>query len=255
MICVLMQFQHNESHRRIRIRKGDGRESFETEHEQNIVELKGREVKEKWSKSLQNQKVQTLKGIPRRERKNKPHLNPFHSNVGASRQLQTLGLDVDDPALNKQDFLNEQSLESRLEESKAFRKQWKADEAEQKELAKRKIIRKKMFPKPANPNLLTWIEKETIRILHKQDPVEWSHERLAESFPATPGVIHKVLRGKTITNPEMIAQYNEEVKGNWKLLAKGQLDLDEGYQRHLASSSGTDLPLTQRLLAEQDAVS
>ena len=250
-----MQFQHDESRRRIRIRKGNGRGSFETEHEQNIVELKGQVMKEKRSKSLKNQEAQTQRGRPRRERRDKPHLNPFHSNVGVSRQLQTLGLDVDDPELNKQDFLNEQSLESRLEESKAFRKQWKTDEAEQKELAKRKIIRKKMFPKPADPNLLTWIEKETIRILHKQDPIEWNHERLAESFPATPGVIHRVLRGKTITNPQRIAQYNEEVKGNWKLLAKGQLDLDEGYQRHLASSSGTDLPLTQRLLAEQDAVS
>ena len=135
-----MQFQHDESRRRIRIRKGDGGGGFETKHEQDM-ELKGREVKEKRSKSLQNQEAQTQRGRPRRERKDKPRINPFHSNVGASRQLQTLGLDVDDPELNKQDFLNEQSLESRLEESKAFRKQWKADEAEQKELAKRKIIR------------------------------------------------------------------------------------------------------------------
>ena len=187
-------------------------------------------------------------------RKEKPRKNPFYSNVGASRQLRSLGLDVDDPELNKQDFLYDQSLESRMEESKAFRKLWKADEAELKELAKRKIVQKKMFPKPANPNLLTWLEKETIRFLHKQDPVEWNHERLAESFPATPGVIHKVLRGRTITSPKRIAEYNKEVTSNWKLLAKGKLELEASYQRHLASSSGAELPLTQRLLAEQDAV-
>ena len=191
----------------------------------------------------------------RQKDKEKPRRNPFHSNVGASRQLRSLGLDVDDPELNKQDFLlQEQSLESHMEESKAFRKQWKADEAELKELAKRKIVQKKMFPKPPNPNLLTWLEKETIRFLHKQDPVEWNHERLAESFPATPGVIHKVLRGATLTSPERIAEYNAEVTSNWKLLAKGKLELDSNYQQHLASSSGAELPLTQRLLAEQDAV-
>ena len=190
----------------------------------------------------------------RQERREKPRKNPFYSNVGASRQLRSLGLDVDDPELNKQDFLYEQSLESRMEESKAFRKQWKVDEAELKELAKRKIVQKKMFPKPANPSLLTWLEKETIRSLHRQDPVEWNHQRLAESFPATPGVIHKVLRGKTITSPERIAEYNKAVTSNWKLLAKGKLELEASYQRHLASSSGAELPLTQRLLAEQDAV-
>ena len=191
----------------------------------------------------------------RQKDKEKPRRNPFYSNVGASRQLRSLGLDVDDPELNKQDFLlQEQSLESHMEESKAFRKQWKADEAELKKLAKRKIVQKKMFPKPPNPNLLTWLEKETIRFLHKQDPVEWNHERLAESFPATPGVIHKVLRGATLTSPERIAEYNAEVTSNWKLLAQGKLELDSSYQQHLASSSGAELPLTQRLLAEQDAV-
>jgi len=202
----------------------------------------------------QNTSKESIKGRNRQAGREKPPKNPFYSNVGASRQLQSLGLDVDDPELNKQDYLYDQSLESRMEESKAFRKQWKADEAELKELAKRKIVQKKMFPKPANPNLLTWLEKETIRFLHQQDPVEWNHEKLAESFPATPGVIHKVLRGRTITNPEKIAEYNAEVTSNWKLLAKGKLELEEGYQRHLASSSGSELPLTQRLLAEQDAV-
>ena len=202
----------------------------------------------------QNASTGAKRSKNRHERREKPPKNPFYSNVGASRQLQSLGLDVDDPELNKQDYLYDQSLESRMEESKAFRKQWKADEAELKELAKRKIVQKKMFPRPANPNLLTWLEKETIRFLHQQDPVEWNHEKLAESFPATPGVIHKVLRGRTITNPEKIAEYNAEVTRNWKLLAKGKLELEEGYQRHLASSSGSELPLTQRLLAEQDAV-
>ena len=202
----------------------------------------------------QNTSKESIKGRNRQAGREKPPKNPFYSNVGASRQLQSLGLDVDDPELNKQDYLYDQSLESRMEESKAFRKQWKADEAELKELAKRKIVQKKMFPKPANPNLLTWLEKETIRFLHQQDPVEWNHEKLAESFPATPGVIHKVLRGRTITNPKKIAEYNAEVTSNWKLLAKGKLELEEGYQRHLASSSGSELPLTQRLLAEQDAV-
>ena len=222
--------------------------------EENFAHFGGVQIKP----GLPISSTESQRSRKKQKRKDKPVPNPFHSNVGASRQLRSLGLDVDDPVLNKQDFLNdlinEQSLESRAEESKAFRKQWKADEVELKRLAKRKIIQKKTFPKAPNPNLLTWLEKETIRFLHQQDPVEWNHERLAESFPATPGVIHKVLRGATLSSPERIAEYNKDVANNWKLLAKGKLELEAGYQRHLATSSGSELPLTQRLLAEQDAV-
>ena len=94
--------------------------------------------------------------------------NPFRGNVGAARQLRALGLDTEDPAVSSQDWQGqvddmEQGLEERMEQSKQFRKKWKADEENQRRLSKNKIIEKNMFPKPANPSLLTWLEKEMIR--------------------------------------------------------------------------------------------
>ena len=129
--------------------------------------------------------------------KEQKSLNPFTRNVGAARQLQSLELDVDDPTFKTEDVTEtlgnlEATIEDKRIRSKAFRAQFKADEEYLKDLAKRKIIEKKLFPKPPNPSLLTWMEKEMIKYLHKKDAVEWSKERLAESFPATLEVIHKV---------------------------------------------------------------
>merc|ERR1719228_2803564 len=165
-------------------------------------------------------------------------MNPFARNIGAARQLRTLDIDVDDPTFKTED-VNELvgdmdvSLEEKRDRSKAFRTQYKADQEHLQNLAKRKIIQKKMFPKTPNPNLLTWMEKEMIRYLHKQDPVEWNHQRLSESFPATISVIHKVLRGKTLIDPPPIEAYNKDVINNWKLLSRGQLKLSPEYTSHL----------------------
>merc|ERR1719219_716129 len=92
-----------------------------------------------------------------------------------------------------------------------------------------------------------------IRYLHRTDPEEWNHHRLAESFPATVSVINKVLRAKTLTDQRMIRDYNKEVNNNWKLLSKGQLDLDPAYENHLKSGY-KNLQISSGLknLAEQE---
>lgn len=124
-------------------------------------------------------------------------MNPFVQNVGMARQLKSLNIDQDDPTFKTehlsdlfQDF--DGTLEGMQERSERFREQHKVDIKEKKIIEKRRIIQKKVYPKPPNPNLLTWIEKEMIRYLHRMDPEEWSYERLSESFPATTSVIHKV---------------------------------------------------------------
>ena len=125
-------------------------------------------------------------------------MNPFVGNVGMARQLKSLNLDKDDPTFKTEDFTElfqefDGTMEGMKERSKAYRDKYKADEAERKKIEKRRIIEKKVYPKPTNPSLLTWMEKEMIRYLHRLDPEEWSYERLSESFPATTGVVHKVL--------------------------------------------------------------
>ena len=124
-------------------------------------------------------------------------MNPFVQNIGMARQLRSLNIDQDDPTFKTEhlgDMIHdfEGTLEGMQERSERFRDQHKVDIKEKKRIEKRRIIQKKVYPKPSNPNLLTWIEKEMIRYLHKMDPEEWTHERLSESFPATTSVIHKV---------------------------------------------------------------
>merc|ERR1719318_39205 len=185
-------------------------------------------------------------------------MNPFARNIGAARQLRSLDIDVDDPTFKTED-VNEVvgdmdvTLEEKRDRSKAFRTHYKADQEHLQQLGKRKIIQKKMFPKTPNPNLLTWMEKEMIRYLHKKDPVEWSKQRLSESFPATPGVIHQILRGRTCYEKEGIEKYNKEVVKNWKLLSKGQLELDPRYEEHLREGNKS-LGVTsgEKHLAEQE---
>eukprot|EP00090_Calanus_glacialis_P010440 TRINITY_DN18824_c0_g1_i1.p1 TRINITY_DN18824_c0_g1~~TRINITY_DN18824_c0_g1_i1.p1 ORF type:complete len:479 (-),score=140.43 TRINITY_DN18824_c0_g1_i1:36-1439(-) len=185
-------------------------------------------------------------------------MNPFARNVGAARQLRNLGLDKDDGTFKTEDaneaFGNlEETLEDKINRSKAYRKQFKADEENQRELAKRKIIQKKVFPKAPNPSLLTLMEKEMIKYLHKKDSVEWSIERLAESFPATPGVIQKVLKSKTVYVEAAIKKYNKTVVDNWKLLSSGQLELEPEYEKHLKEGNRSlSLSSGEKNLAEQE---
>ena len=132
-----------------------------------------------------------------KEWREKKSLNPYVSNVGMSRQLKSLGLDSSDPVFKDEDvgeFFAEAdgTVEGFRDRSTAFRKQYKVDEERQKVKAKAKIVYKKVYGKDAPPPLLTWMEKEMIKFLHKEDPKEWTIGRLAESFPATGSVIHAV---------------------------------------------------------------
>merc|ERR1719431_17617 len=183
-------------------------------------------------------------------------MNPFMRNVGMARALNKLGVDAEDPVLGDTELGGrvEDNLETWRDESRAVRKQFKADEEFQKGIAKRKMVMKRMFdPEPSTPALLTWMEKEMIRYLHKKDPVQWDHERLAESFPATTGVIHKVLRERPCYAREVIEKYNKNVVNNWKLLSRGQLELEPKYHEHLKSGN-RDLGLSsgEKNLAEQE---
>jgi len=212
------------------------------------------------SKKEHRQRKQSYKRKEDTEWELQNRMNPFVRNVGMARQLKGLEVDVDDPTFKTEEIVDslgdmEATLEERRDRSKAFRAKYKADEEHQKKVAIQKIIQKKVFPKPPSPNLLTWMEKEMIRYLHKKDPVEWSKERLSESFPATPGVIHKVLRGKTMTNVDHIKIYEKEVVNNWKLLSRGKLELDPNYEEHLQTGN-KDLSLSsgEKTLAEQEII-
>lgn len=52
-----------------------------------------------------------------------------------------------------------------------------------------KAVERKYFKSDPEPNMLTWSEKEQIRFLHNDNPSEWTVEKLAKSFPASPSII------------------------------------------------------------------
>jgi len=184
-------------------------------------------------------------------------MNPFSRNVGLARQLKGLEIGVEDSILKSEDINDvlgniDATLENKKTETLLHKQ---VNEDYKRILTTRKIIKKKVFPTKQNPLLLTWMEKEMIKYLHKKDPIEWSIERLSESFPATTSVIVKVLKSRTVYEPEKIRKYNDEVTTNWKLLSKGQIQLDADYEKHLRTSK-CDISMVmtagERNLVEQE---
>lgn len=88
-----------------------------------------------------------------------------------------------------------------------------------------------------NPNFLTYIEKEQIKLLHARDPEEWNPEKLSESFPATAEIISKICKAKWIAeSEERIKKHDETVFKNWKLLKSGNLPIfDSKLKDHIAN--------------------
>lgn len=102
-----------------------------------------------------------------------------------------------------------------------------------KDEVRRIIVKKKYFPDPREPNLLTWIEKQLVRKLHKEDPLTWTSDELSECFPVTPrGVKHILKSTNQFTTPESIVKHDEKVKQNWKLLSSGKLENSRPIEEH-----------------------
>lgn len=116
-----------------------------------------------------------------------------------------------------------------------------------REQLKYHITKKKYFRTEKQPNFLTWAEKENIRFLHKQDPNDWSPQRLSESFPATEEVICKILKAKwTPKNMDRIQQHDETVKNNWQLYKAKKIDnLDPELLEHLEKFSNRNFDSSQ----------
>ena len=211
---------------------------------------RGRQVqkyKKKNQKSIEDEKWEFQKAM-----------NPFASNVGMSRQMRVLNVDADDAVFKAEDATDalpdaDVTLEGMRDRAKAIREKFRADAEHQAVVAKSKIIYKKVYAGKPQPNLLTWMEKEMIKYLHKDDPKEWTIDRLAESFPATGSVVLSVLKEKTMLNEKRINEYNKDVTSNWKKLSRGLLELEPEYAQHLKSGYKT-LRLSSGLknLAEQD---
>jgi len=167
-------------------------------------------------------------------RKNKlqgKQVNRFNRDKGVSRQLENLGLDRMDDALHPELIRSDADLESMRDESRLFRKQFKADH--NPERVKQILINKKIFPHQKKPNLLTAVEKETIRYLHQKDPHEWTIERLTESFPVDRFGVKKILKNSGPKSLQSLHRLDKQAADNWKKLNEGTLEIDKDLKQHL----------------------
>ncbi|KAI5698225.1 hypothetical protein M8J75_003857 [Diaphorina citri] len=123
---------------------------------------------------------------------------------------------------------------------------------EREKLLRRRVkekaaIKKKHFKEAKQPALLTITEIYQIKLLHEQEPSEWTPQKLSLSFPATPSVILRVLKNDTYRTAQQMLEHDMRVKHNWALLQGGQLEgLSPDYQEHLASFSFRD-PIVRSL--------
>lgn len=121
-----------------------------------------------------------------------------------------------------------------------------------RELLKRRIVRNKYF-KEVEPNFLTYVEKDQIKKLHREDPGEWTPERLSESFPVLPHTIRKILKAKwEPKSVERILAYDNKVVKNWKQFKTGQLPVNPILEEHLMKFKDRKIILSNReTLAEK----
>jgi len=185
-------------------------------------------------------------------------VDKFYQDKGMRHELKLLDVDRSDPAFHHELLRSDTEMEDLDGESSLVQKKFKVNEDPDR--VKRILIQKKLFPKPRMPNLLTTVEKQTIRYLHEKDPNEWTVDRLTESFPLTRDGVKGVLKIKGAKNLESLRRQDKQAAENWKLLIKGQLQIDPTLKQHLKSFDRKPVDLSiadQQIVMKriQDAVS
>ncbi|KAG7300227.1 hypothetical protein JYU34_015790 [Plutella xylostella] len=111
-----------------------------------------------------------------------------------------------------------------------------------KHILRHQVVKEKYF-KEHMPNLLTWSEKEQIRLLNSENPEEWTPDRIAESFPVTAPVVKKLLKYPWKPASESrIARHDASALRNWRELKEGTLDIPEQVRQHFLKFSDRSIP-------------
>lgn len=155
------------------------------------------------------------------------------SNPGIGHQLSSME-SVDERL--EQDPEGFGDLESDFMTANQTHRQYEREMIEQRERVRHIMVKHKYFRDTKLPNLLTYSEKEQIRMLHARDPEEWSVERLAESFPATTEIVKKIITAKWQARTEhRIRKHDEVVIQNWEKFRSDPklLQLPPDFQAHL----------------------
>ncbi|XP_072306159.1 neugrin [Eucyclogobius newberryi] len=84
-------------------------------------------------------------------------------------------------------------------------------EVKRQKTVKYHILRRQMTPRGPPERKLTWEAIEEIRYLNREQPEEWTVNRLAEGFAVSKDDIFRVLRNKFVPGPERKAKQDTQV--------------------------------------------
>lgn len=155
------------------------------------------------------------------------------SNPGIGHQVAAL---EDTTEVIKNDPEGFGGLESDLMNAHKTHKKHESEIRQQKDKLRQFLVKNKYFRDDPLPNLLTYAEKEQIKILHSRDSEEWTVERLAESFPANREIVLKILRANwKPLSAKRIRSHDASAFENWELFKRGELNqkLANEFREHL----------------------
>ncbi|XP_077283535.1 uncharacterized protein LOC143909416 isoform X2 [Arctopsyche grandis] len=166
-----------------------------------------------------------------------------NDNPGVDNTLQAL---LDEGVITSKDELDQELLENSESDFFNVNKSHRDHENEmlkKKDMLKKQIVKQKYF-KENTPNLLTWSEKEQIRYLHNKDPVEWTLERLVDSFPMTIDTAKKIINVTWKPSTQIrINRHDASVIRNWKELEEDTLaGVSPGLRRQFLKFSKRNIP-------------
>ncbi|XP_075144797.1 uncharacterized protein LOC142219913 [Haematobia irritans] len=141
-------------------------------------------------------------------------------------------------------------MESDMFEIHKTHKHFEQEMENQKDMIRKLVVKSKYFRNIQLPNFLTFAEKEQIKLLHGNDPEQWSVEVLAECFPANCEIIRKVLKAQW--KPKSVKSHDEAVVRNWEHLRKGNIELPKELETHLKKFSSRQLESTIKENAVQE---
>lgn len=176
-----------------------------------------------------------------------PALAGVRGRLKLVQQIEERNVDLEDV---EADDISE--FESDFADMGMSYKEYKREMMQAKETLKGRIVASKYF-KQVEPSFLTFIEKDQIRKLHKNDPEEWTIERLSESFPALPSAIKKILKSRWVPSEvETVLKYDNSVKQNWANFRAGKLVVSDALRQHLMKFKDRQISTTDRhLIAEK----
>ncbi|XP_037540142.1 neugrin [Nematolebias whitei] len=113
------------------------------------------------------------------------------------------------------------------------------------------ILRRKMTPSGPPQRTLTWDSIEQIRYLKREQPEEWTVERLAEGFSVTPDVIFRVLSSsftpssdrKAKQDVKVMTQHKQQMLPSGAGTQQGKLKLPKGHTQAILPSGNKEVAL------------